>query len=508
MDFRIDEPLTSASDDTLAASDPSQSALGGEADGGGEGALLASGLNDMPGCTDLPARLRPTFPEKGLSVLVCAHELSPYQGSECAVGWNIVTRLALRHKVTALCASGSQSEPFAYREAIEDYVEKHGPIGQLTLVFVDQPLATRLCAALNRMIFRSKRGVGFQPLFWLGLRAWQRAAYKRAAALAPERFDIVHHLTPIAYWAASTLWRLGRPYVWGPVTGVGGSSIAFARWLGTGATAFETCRLAFNKLQILMSFPLKRGAREASLVYTITSDDARVFGRLGKVSVPMLETAASPQRGSRVRRYTGSRPLRICWSGAHVNRKALPLLFRALAEGKLGDRVALVVVGQGPKTSAWTRVAQKLGLDNVVWRGHLAQSEALEELRRADVFVHTSVREGTPHVVLEAMSLGLPIVCHDAFGMGAAVTDECGVKVPLVSPERSIEGFRAAIERFVREPALVASLSAGALRRASELSWDGIVERISADYTRLAECSVPASCRGIPDRTLPAAFSD
>jgi glycosyltransferase involved in cell wall biosynthesis len=426
-------------------------------------------------------------PGTRLNVLVCAHELSPYQGSECAVAWHIVTRLARRHNVTVLCASGSHNEPFAYREAMEDYFKKHGASEGLALVFVDQPRMTRFLAAVNRTIFRSKRGVGFPPLFLLGVRAWQRAAFKRAAAQDPGRFDVVHPLTPIAFWSAGTLWRLGRPYVWGPVTGIGGSSLRFARWLGPRALVFESCRAAFNQLQMLASFSFKRSVREAALVYTITSDDADAIVRLGKISVPMLETAASPNSSGRIRQYDRSDRLRLCWSGVHIERKALPLLLRALAESAVGDHVELVVLGEGPKTAAWKRMAERLGLDNIVWRGQLPQAKALDELDRAHVLVHTSIREGTPHVVLEAMSLGLPVICHGAFGMGAAVTAAAGVKVPLVSPAHSVEGFRAAVERFVLEADLLETLSAGALRRASELTWDAIAARIAADYERLAD---------------------
>jgi glycosyltransferase involved in cell wall biosynthesis len=427
------------------------------------------------------------FPEIRRDVLVCAHELSPSQGSECAVGWNIVTRLARHHNVTVLCASGSHSKPFAYRQAIAQFTAEHGRIPGLSFVFIDQPRVTRLLAAVNRRVSRSKRGVGFQPLFWLGVLAWQRAAFKRAAALDPARFGVIHHLTPIAFWSAGGLWRFGRPYVWGPVTGMGGSSLGFARWMGGGAVVFETARAAFNKLQMLASFSLRRAVREASLIYTITTEDADAIARLGKISVPMLETAASPVRAARRRRYDRSQRLRLYWSGAHISRKALPLLFEALAGSAVADRVEVVILGGGEKTALWKQRAQRLGLRNVTWRGQLPRSDALDELRRAHAFVHTGVREGTPNVVLEAMSLGLPIVCHDAFGMGVAVTEGCGIKVPLVSPMCSIEGFRAAIERLVLEPGLVESLSAGALQRASELTWDAIAARIAADYERVAE---------------------
>jgi Glycosyltransferase len=84
--------------------------------------------------------------------------------------------------------------------------------------------------------------------------------------------------------------------------------------------------------------------------------------------------------------------------------------------------------------------------------------------------------------VLEALSLGLPVICHDACGMGIAVTKKCGIKIPLCDPQTSIEGFSQAIRRIFDDKALVESLSRGALERAAELSWDKKVEEIVAGY--------------------------
>jgi hypothetical protein len=84
-----------------------------------------------------------------LRVLISSHQFSPYQGSECAVGWNIGTRMAAFHDVTLLCASGPPGGPDAYRNAVSDYVEKHGAIPGLRVVFVEQPPATLRYARMN-----------------------------------------------------------------------------------------------------------------------------------------------------------------------------------------------------------------------------------------------------------------------------------------------------------------------------------------------------------------------
>jgi glycosyltransferase involved in cell wall biosynthesis len=83
--------------------------------------------------------------------------------------------------------------------------------------------------------------------------------------------------------------------------------------------------------------------------------------------------------------------------------------------------------------------------------------------------------------VLEALALGLPVVCHDACGMQTAVTDQCGIKVPLYDREISIDGFCLVIQKLA-EPPVYNQLSAKALQRAHELTWDSKVARISEAY--------------------------
>jgi glycosyltransferase involved in cell wall biosynthesis len=103
----------------------------------------------------------------------------------------------------------------------------------------------------------------------------------------------------------------------------------------------------------------------------------------------------------------------------------------------------------------------------------------------ADAFVSTSVLEETSLVVLEALSLGLPVVSHDACGMGVAVTETSGIKVPLNSPESSVAGFAAAVKQLAAGGERFRRLSEGALARAEELSWDGKAAAMAETYERV-----------------------
>ena len=142
-------------------------------------------------------------------------------------------------------------------------------------------------------------------------------------------------------------------------------------------------------------------------------------------------------------------------------------------------------------------MADGLGLGGRVrWAGQLAHARAVAEMGVADALAFTGLKEGTPHVVLEAMSLGLPVICHDSCGMGVVVDDTCGIKVPQESPATSIDGFARAIERLSQNPGEVRRLSEGALRRAGELDWDETARRIADTYDQvLAPAPAAAAAR-------------
>jgi glycosyltransferase involved in cell wall biosynthesis len=80
-------------------------------------------------------------------------------------------------------------------------------------------------------------------------------------------------------------------------------------------------------------------------------------------------------------------------------------------------RTKLWIVGDGPLHSALRQMADSLGLnESVTFWGE--KTDVSPFLRGADLLVMSSVTEGLPLSLLEAMSVGLPAVVTDVGGMG------------------------------------------------------------------------------------------
>lgn len=145
--------------------------------------------------------------------------------------------------------------------------------------------------------------------------------------------------------------------------------------------------------------------------------------------------------------------LRIGAAGRLSGEKGFDVLVDAFAALRGRGRAAeLWIAGEGPERGALEMQIRALGVgDAVRLLGH--QTEMQEFYRELDVFCLSSLREGLPNVVLEAMAMELPVVATRVGGLPDVVNVAAGGI--LVEP-----GSAPALEA-----ALVRLLDSAVLRR-------------------------------------------
>ena len=154
--------------------------------------------------------------------------------------------------------------------------------------------------------------------------------------------------------------------------------------------------------------------------------------------------ASAPSRSS-ARRQLGwpSESRVVLGVGRLVPIKGFDLLIKALPEmAKAEPNTRMVLVGDGPERSSLEELAAKLSV-----RERLTFAGACEDvspyLAAADVLVAPSRNEGQGRVLVEAMSLGLPVVGTRVGGIPSVLKDgECGL---LVHPESPGDIARAVV---------------------------------------------------------------
>jgi glycosyltransferase involved in cell wall biosynthesis len=187
------------------------------------------------------------------------------------------------------------------------------------------------------------------------------------------------------------------------------------------------------------------------------------------------------------------RPVRVLTVGRLVRLKGIDLLLRMLV---LAPSVRLEVVGTGPAGDELVALAGELGVtDRVTFHGALPPPSVRALMGGCDALALVSEHEGLPHVVLEAMAVGLPVVASAVGGIPEIVQDgETGLLMA-----RTPDAIAAGIGRLGYDETLRQRLIDNAyrlLQRRFDL-------RIMIDRTRALLCSAAGIPVETPSRSLP-----
>ncbi len=143
--------------------------------------------------------------------------------------------------------------------------------------------------------------------------------------------------------------------------------------------------------------------------------------------------------------------------------------------GSLPD-TGLVIVGEGPERPNLEALVRQLGLQSRVhFAGQIAQERVGAYLAACDVFVLNSRYEGLPHVVLEALAAGLPVVATDVGGIGEVV--QPGVNGMLIQPGDAVS-LRQAVVQVLQDVSLRQRCAAGKLDARRRFSPDAMAEAV------------------------------
>ena len=426
--------------------------------------MYRSNVERAGSVTDLT---EPAPGHRRLKVLVGAYACSPCRGSEEGIGWGWVEAISKYHDLWVLTGDHC-------RQDIEAELSRRPELrNRLRFYYIPR--------------VRNLRAEKIWPPAYLYnyKHQWQKAAYEAGKRLQGEvDFDIVHQVTYTSFRVPGMLWQLDPPFVWGPIGALEQTTWALIPALGLrGALHFlarnllndwdrrfsRTPRLAFDKA-------------DGGIIASTAGIQREIRRFYGYESTVICENGLPPVRRETPVRRLPSEPLHLLWCGLHIPRKALPFLFSALQLLPPHLEWKLTIVGDGPCSAPWRRLAQVKGVsDRCEWLGQVARETVLQRMQKAHALVVTSVYDLVSSVVVEALANGLPVICPDHSGFKDAITPECGIKVPASSKRPLVRGLADSIHLLFDEDRRW-KLATGALVRSVAYGWEAKARTIDEIY--------------------------
>ena len=166
----------------------------------------------------------------------------------------------------------------------------------------------------------------------------------------------------------------------------------------------------------------------------------------------------------------------ILFLGRLDPRNGLTQLIRAFNRVRVGRKVRLVVVGDGPLRGHYERVAA--GDSDIVFVGSVLEGRA-SYYAHSDVYACPTSRASFGMTLLEAMACGTPIVCTDLPGFRNVVSPD---REALMVPHADETELVNALARVLDDAALRARLSAAARAHVTRFAWPHVTDEVLAVY--------------------------
>ncbi len=177
----------------------------------------------------------------------------------------------------------------------------------------------------------------------------------------------------------------------------------------------------------------------------------------------------------------------ILGAGRLIPQKDFQTLLRAFAALRAKRRARLIILGEGKKRSELQSLAEQLGIANDVDMPGFV-SNPYQYMANASVFVLTSLNEGLPGVLIQAMACGCPVISTNCPGGSAEILDhgKYGRLVPVRDPEALAEAMNSVLDESPDRELLRARASLFSVERATQEYLDYLDEVVARSVANIS----------------------
>lgn len=395
-----------------------------------------------------------------LNVLINAYAVSPAKGSEPGMGWNWIINISKTCNIIVI----TESE---FKDKIEFSLKSNDFGKNIKVHYIGVSEKVRkMC--WNQGDWR----------FYFYYRIWQKKAYKKALEIIhDEKIDLIHQLNMIGYREPGLMWKIDHiPVVWGPVGGFGKIPMAFVKTFKTKDAIHQLFKNLINKYQVYLPY-ISKAINNFNAIIACNSDAQKALSLFRNDNVNIINEAGTFIEQDLNSEKWDNPQLKIIWIGRNIPSKSLDIAIEVMQLLK-DFNIQLQIVGVNGESKEFP---------NIIYKPWIPHQEVQQILSESHLLLFTSLYEATGTVVLESISKGIPVLCHNTCGQGDVIDNTCGVKIELLDRNYSVISFKNEIINLFHDRAKLESLSKGALQKAKVLTWELNTEKLIKVYKNLIQ---------------------
>lgn len=238
--------------------------------------------------------------------------------------------------------------------------------------------------------------------------------------------------------------------------------------------------------RLLDAVATRRVLRRSAQILTLTPEERSSLEVVAGTNLTMTSIANGVSLPSQSAVRPGERLEFLFLARLHPRKRASMFVRAAQQLIASGMDADFVIVGpdEGEGDEVSDLIASAQEPSRIRWEGALPPAETLGRMQRASVYVLPSVGEVLSMSILEAMSLGLPVVITDSNGLAPAVS---GARAGLVV-EPTEEALVEALREIAEDDALRRELGLNAARLvADQYSIASVGRHLEAIYQASSE---------------------
>lgn len=161
-------------------------------------------------------------------------------------------------------------------------------------------------------------------------------------------------------------------------------------------------------------------------------------------------------------------PLTVLYAGSFRPWKRVEFVIEQAARW---PNVLFRLAGRGENEEYCHALSRKYDCRNVSFLGHLTQRQLGDEMRKADVFLFPSIREGHPQVLGQAAGCGLPAVAMNSYHPEYIVHGQTGF---LAQSDAELGEY---LKLLLHDSPMRRSMASAASRHSHKFDWDRAAEQ-------------------------------